>query len=70
MHLFKQHAVRDVAARIPIIDFGPYFAGNTDALKGDRQAVAKDQRAVNQDKRDLRADRRDRRQDVREKASQ
>lgn len=35
MHLFQQHAVRDVAdvaARIPIIDFGPYFAGDPQAL--------------------------------------
>jgi isopenicillin N synthase-like dioxygenase len=35
MHLFQQHAVRDVAdvaARIPIIDFGPYFTGEKAAL--------------------------------------
>lgn len=35
MHLFKQHAVRDVAevaARIPVIDFGRYFAGDAAAL--------------------------------------
>lgn len=35
MHLFKQHAVKDVteASRlIPIIDFGPYFAGDSGAL--------------------------------------
>jgi isopenicillin N synthase-like dioxygenase len=35
MHLFKQHAVRDaadVAARIPIIDFGPCFRGEAGAL--------------------------------------
>ncbi len=35
MHLFKQHAVRDVAdvaAKIPIIDFGPYFVGGPGAL--------------------------------------
>ncbi|HUN50156.1 MAG TPA: 2-oxoglutarate and iron-dependent oxygenase domain-containing protein [Candidatus Sulfotelmatobacter sp.] len=35
MHLFKQHAVADAAAaaaKIPIIDFGPYFAGKPDAL--------------------------------------
>lgn len=35
MHLFKQYAVRDVAdvaARIPIIDFGPHFAGKAGAM--------------------------------------
>ncbi len=35
MHLFQQHAVRDVAdvaARIPIIDFGGYLAGDPGAL--------------------------------------
>ena len=35
MHLFKQQAVRDVAevtSRIPIIDFGAYFAGEPGAL--------------------------------------
>ena len=36
MHLFKQHAARDydAAARmIPIIDYGPYFAGVPGALE-------------------------------------
>jgi isopenicillin N synthase-like dioxygenase len=35
MHLFKQHAVKDpaaVSALIPVIDFGPYFAGEPGAL--------------------------------------
>lgn len=35
MNLFKQHAVTDraaAAAAIPVIDFGPYFAGEPDAL--------------------------------------
>ncbi len=35
MHLFKQHAVRDHAAAsaaIPVIDYGPYFAGEPGAL--------------------------------------
>ena len=35
MHLFKQHAVKDtesVLALIPVIDFGPYFAGQPGAL--------------------------------------
>jgi isopenicillin N synthase-like dioxygenase len=35
MHLFKQHAVRDteeVSRLIPIIDFGPYFAGEPGAI--------------------------------------
>ena len=35
MHLFKQHAVADpdaTVSRIPIIDFGPYFAGRPGAL--------------------------------------
>ncbi|MBN9560361.1 MAG: isopenicillin N synthase family oxygenase [Alphaproteobacteria bacterium] len=35
MHLFKQHAVRDyaeAAAKIPVIDFGPSFAGEPGAL--------------------------------------
>ena len=30
MHLFQQHAVKDfvaAAAQIPIVDYGPYFAG-------------------------------------------
>ena len=30
MHLFQQHAVKDAAsaaATIPVIDYGPYFAG-------------------------------------------
>ena len=35
MHLFQQHAVKDLAeaaAKIPVIDYGPYFAGEPDAL--------------------------------------
>ncbi|MBN8897221.1 MAG: 2-oxoglutarate and iron-dependent oxygenase domain-containing protein, partial [Rhodospirillales bacterium] len=35
MHLFRQHAVKDVDAvskLIPIIDYGPYFAGEPGAL--------------------------------------
>ncbi len=35
MHLFKQHAVRnaeDVSRLIPVIDFGPYFAGEAGAI--------------------------------------
>jgi isopenicillin N synthase-like dioxygenase len=35
MHLFKQHAVKDLldaAAKIPLIDYGPYFAGEPGAL--------------------------------------
>lgn len=36
MNLFRQHAVRDyqeAAAKIPILDFGPYFAGEPGALQ-------------------------------------
>ena len=36
MHLFKQHAVKDngsVSALIPVIDFGPFFAGAPGALE-------------------------------------
>jgi len=36
MHLFKRHEVRDhqgAASRIPVIDYGPYFAGETGALE-------------------------------------
>ncbi|HTV43739.1 MAG TPA: 2-oxoglutarate and iron-dependent oxygenase domain-containing protein [Stellaceae bacterium] len=36
MHLFKEYAVADpaqVATMIPIIDYGPYFAGETGALE-------------------------------------
>ena len=36
MHLFKQHAVKDfgvAAAKIPVIDYGPYFAGEPGALR-------------------------------------
>ena len=36
MHLFKQHAVKDLAATasmIPVIDYGPYFAGEPGALQ-------------------------------------
>src|SRR4051794_6236058 len=35
MHLFKQHAVKDIAeaaAQIPVIDYAPYFAGEPGAL--------------------------------------
>jgi predicted metal-dependent enzyme (double-stranded beta helix superfamily) len=35
MHLFKEQAVRDYAAAakaIPVIDYGPYFAGEKDAI--------------------------------------
>ena len=35
MHLFQQHAVKDLAAissMIPVIDYGPYFAGEPGAL--------------------------------------
>jgi isopenicillin N synthase-like dioxygenase len=36
MHLFKKQAIRDYAAAakiIPVIDYGPYFAGETGALE-------------------------------------
>ena len=36
MHLFQQHAVKDLAeaaAKIPVIDYGPYFAGESGALE-------------------------------------
>jgi isopenicillin N synthase-like dioxygenase len=36
MHLFKQYEVRDhdaVAGRIPVIDYGPYFAAEAGALE-------------------------------------
>jgi hypothetical protein len=36
VHLFKKLAVRDYVAAakaIPIIDYGPYFAGKTQALE-------------------------------------
>lgn len=36
MHLFRQHAVKDTAAAaaaIPVIDYGPYFAGEPGALE-------------------------------------
>jgi len=35
MHLFRQHAVKsfeEAAARIPVIGYGPYFAGVPGAL--------------------------------------
>jgi isopenicillin N synthase-like dioxygenase len=35
MHLFKEQAIRDYAAAtraIPVIDYGPYFAGEKGAL--------------------------------------
>src|SRR6266850_6180585 len=43
MHLFKQHAVADheAAARlIPVIDYGPYFAGEPGALDSVSAEVA------------------------------
>jgi isopenicillin N synthase-like dioxygenase len=36
MHLFRQHGVKDYAAasaKIPVIDYGPYFAGKPGALE-------------------------------------
>jgi isopenicillin N synthase-like dioxygenase len=36
MHLFQQHGVKDLAAaaaKIPVIDYGPYFAGSPGALE-------------------------------------
>ena len=36
MHLFQQHAVKDLATaaeKIPVIDYGPYFAGESGALE-------------------------------------
>ncbi len=36
MHLFRQHAVKDLASTastIPVIDYGPYFAGEPGALQ-------------------------------------
>src|SRR5208282_1911104 len=36
MHLFRQHAVKDhaaAAALVPVIDYGPYFAGAPGALE-------------------------------------
>lgn len=36
MHLFQQRAVKDfaeAARKIPIVDYGPYFAGEPDALR-------------------------------------
>ena len=36
MHLFKEHGVKDyarAAAAIPVIDYGPYFAGEKGALE-------------------------------------
>jgi hypothetical protein len=36
MHLFKEHGVRDhqaAAGQIPVIDYGPYFAGASGALQ-------------------------------------
>src|SRR5690242_6627183 len=35
MHLFKEQGVKDIAAaasQIPVIDYGPYFAGEPGAL--------------------------------------
>ncbi len=42
MHLFKQHAVKDresVSELIPVIDFGPYFAGEAGALAALAEAL-------------------------------
>lgn len=42
MHLFQQHAVKDYAAasaQIPVIDYGPYFAGEPGALQALAQQV-------------------------------
>lgn len=42
MHLFQQHAVKDYAAasaQIPVIDYGPYFAGEPGALQDLAQQV-------------------------------
>jgi hypothetical protein len=36
MHLFKEHGVRDhqaAAGQIPVIDYGPYFSGASEALE-------------------------------------
>ena len=36
MHLFQQHAVKDsaaAAAKIPVIDYGSYFAGEPGSLQ-------------------------------------
>jgi hypothetical protein len=36
MNLFKEQGVKDyagAASQIPVIDFGPYFAGETGALE-------------------------------------
>ncbi len=36
MHLFREHAVKDqaaAAALVPVIDYGPYFAGDPNALE-------------------------------------
>ncbi len=44
MHLFKQHAVADpeaVAGMIPVIDYGPYFAGEKGALEQVAAEVAR-----------------------------
>jgi isopenicillin N synthase-like dioxygenase len=42
MHLFKQHAVKDresISELIPVIDFGPYFAGEAGALAALAEAL-------------------------------
>lgn len=44
MHLFKEHAVADpeaVTGMIPVIDYGPYFAGEKDALERVAAEVAR-----------------------------
>ena len=44
MHLFKEHAVADpeaVAGMIPVIDYGPYFAGEKGALERVAAEVAR-----------------------------
>jgi isopenicillin N synthase-like dioxygenase len=42
MHLFKQHAVKDydaASAKIPVIDYGPYLAGEPGALERTAEQV-------------------------------
>src|SRR5689334_22313647 len=44
MHLFKQHAVADIdaaLASIPVIDYGPFFAGEPGALPRLAREVAR-----------------------------
>jgi isopenicillin N synthase-like dioxygenase len=42
MHLFREHGVKDMAAaaaKIPVIDYGPYFSGKPGALERVAEAV-------------------------------